>query len=181
MVGLQKSVSKWKCLPDALAMQFGEGMPMIPVACCTAVVLFLLLPLPRRNHPSPWPSPTLPLWFTTYLFIQQIWLKHPRCVTSLNYQSTREDDNWKGNMCTARGCIYCGSNFIWGVGDHRRMSPPLQILPDFPQAPWLLHSRVFSKAHIPSAPCTVFLRDASPALVIPAISLRGLQGHGLSQ
>lgn len=35
----------------------------------------------------------------------------------------------------------------WSWG-HRRISPPFQILPGFPQALFLLHSHVFSKAHL---------------------------------
>lgn len=79
-------------------------------------------------------------------------------------------------MCAqSRSVSTMGSPFLWGVGDHRRMSPPPQILRVFPQSPLMLHSHVFSEAHILSAHCMVFLNDATSSLAIPAIHQEGFK------
>lgn len=77
MVDLQKSVSKWKRLPDqwwAVWRRYANDRdsmlyPFLPLA-----FYFLCL---GEYHPSSWPSSTLALWFRSYHFIWQTWFKHP--------------------------------------------------------------------------------------------------------
>lgn len=54
------------------------------------------------------------------------------------------------------------------------MSPPPQILPDFPQSPLMLLSYI-SEVHILSAHCMIFLNDASSSPAIPAIHQEGFK------
>lgn len=58
----------------------------------------------------------LSLTFRSYPFFQQRWLKHPHCVPSLDYQSTREDDNWKGSMCIPGDVSAMGVTPFGGLG-----------------------------------------------------------------
>ena len=65
------------------------------------------------------------------------------------------------NMSIAGQCICFGSNFIWlGVGGHRRISPPFQILPGLPQAPFLCLLKhtypLISSLHAISTGCRLY-------------------------
>lgn len=78
MTSIEK-VFQMEMSPWATDPQFGKGKlrTIYRKLCCS------LLSWPRTSsaqeniHPSPKPSPTLPLRFRSYPFIQQIWLKRP--------------------------------------------------------------------------------------------------------
>lgn len=127
--------------PWSTGTPFGEGMPMTVTAHCVVLVLLPSTSSSQRTPTHPHGRDQLSLWDSDRV---PSFSKHGLRTHLLCHRWTIR---LPGKMTIKRVmCAQLGVYPLWewlhlgGSWEHRRRSPPPQILPGFPQAPLLLQS-----------------------------------------